>query len=97
MIATFVALLVAVDLDANDNWPRFRGPGARGVSENANLPVRWSATENVQWKTDLPGRGWSSPVVWGNRVFLSTVMLLTIAALGTIALAYFGSGEEDSA
>src|SRR5690349_16371655 len=51
------------------NWPRFRGPGSNPVAENPNLPVSWSKTENVEWVTDTPGTGWSSPVVWGNRVF----------------------------
>jgi len=56
------------------NWPQFRGPGSRGVAECVNLPDRWSATENVAWKTDIPGRGWSSPIVWGDRIFLTTVI-----------------------
>ncbi len=47
-----------------------------GVSTNADLPDTWSATENVAWKTDLPGRSWSSPIVWGQRVFLTTVVNL---------------------
>ena len=47
----------------DSNWPQFRGPNASGVSINANLPDKWSATENVAWKTDLPGRSWSSPIV----------------------------------
>src|SRR5687767_9989812 len=55
-------------------WAQFRGPGARGISTSKGLPERWSATENVAWKTDLPGRGWSSPIVWGDRVFLTTVI-----------------------
>jgi outer membrane protein assembly factor BamB len=59
---------------AEENWPQFLGPGSRAVGVNANLPDRWSATENVAWKRDLPGRGWSSPVVWGDRVFLTTVV-----------------------
>lgn len=58
------------------NWPQFRGEGARGVSDAAGLPEKWSATENVAWKTDIPGRGWSSPIVWGGRVFLTTVVNL---------------------
>lgn len=57
-----------------ENWAQFRGPGARGVSEAKGLPDKWSATENVAWKTDVPGRGWSSPIVWGDRVFLTTVV-----------------------
>ncbi len=59
-----------------EHWPRFRGPGARGVASGCKLPDRWSATENVAWKTDLPGRAWSSPIVWGNRVFLTTAINL---------------------
>jgi outer membrane protein assembly factor BamB len=58
------------------NWPQFRGPNGAGVSTNANLPDQWSATENVAWKTDLPGRSWSSPIVWGDRVFLTAVVNL---------------------
>ena len=53
------------------HWPRFRGPGSNPVAENPNLPVSWSKTENVEWVTDVPGVGWSSPVVWGNRVFFT--------------------------
>ena len=50
-------------------WPRFRGPDSNPVSDNPNLPVKWSTTENVEWVADVPGVGWSSPVVWGTRVF----------------------------
>lgn len=57
------------------HWPQFRGPGARGAVEGStNLPSTWSTTENIAWKVEVPGRGWSSPVVWGNRVFLTTVV-----------------------
>ncbi len=59
---------------ADSNWPQFRGPKAAGISMNPGLPDKWSATENVSWKTDLPGRSWSSPIVWGNRVFLTAVV-----------------------
>jgi len=64
-------ILGAVTL-AEANWPCFRGMSC-GVAEDAVLPVSWSATENVAWKVDIPGRGWSSPVVWGDKVFLTTV------------------------
>lgn len=56
------------------NWPQFRGLGATGVSENSGLPHRWSETENVEWKAELPGRGWGAPVVWGDTVFLTSVV-----------------------
>jgi outer membrane protein assembly factor BamB len=64
----------AAAVDAN--WPQFRGPAAAGVSANPDLPEKWSATDNVAWKTDVPGRSWSSPIVWGNRVFLTAVVNL---------------------
>jgi len=57
----------------DNNWPHFRGPAALGVSENTNLPDKWSATENVLWKRDIAGRGWSSPIVWGKRIYITAV------------------------
>ena len=63
------ALLGAGSLRAN--WPQFRGSGFRGiVDDDPRLPDTWSTTENVAWKAEIPGEGWSSPVVWGNQVFL---------------------------
>ena len=60
---------------ASDNWPRFRGPdGTAVVDDDPGLPETWSANENVAWKTPIPGRGWSSPIVWGDRVFLTSVV-----------------------
>src|SRR5688572_16110699 len=55
-------------------WPQFRGPGSTGVSEDAALPVTWSSTQNVAWKVDIPGLGWSSPVVAGDRIFVTSVI-----------------------
>ena len=56
------------------NWPQFRGTDATGVTRNAGLPHQWSATDNVEWKSDIAGRGWGSPIVWGDSIFLSTVV-----------------------
>ena len=68
------ALALAQPAAANDNWPQFRGPTMNAaVADDPDLPERWSRTENVEWVADVPGLGWSSPVVWGNRVFLTTV------------------------
>ena len=62
-------------LPALANWPQFRGPGVLGVvDDDPKLPESWSATENVAWKTRIPGLGWSSPVAWGDRVFLTTAV-----------------------
>ena len=68
-MTSFVVLFAAA-LAAN-NWPQFRGPGASGVSDDPNLPDKWSQTENVVWKVPVAGLGWSSPVVWGNQVWLT--------------------------
>jgi outer membrane protein assembly factor BamB len=53
------------------NWPQWRGPSLNGVSAERSLPVRWSQTENVAWRLPLPGLSGSTPVVWGERVFLN--------------------------
>lgn len=71
-----LSLTLLLPLSGQENWPAFRGADSRGISENPDLPETWSSTENVAWKTDIPGRGWSSPVVWGKRVFLTTVVNL---------------------
>lgn len=58
-------------LNGADNWPQFRGPLGNATADNANPPTKWSAAENIAWKTNLPGRGASSPVVWNDRIFLT--------------------------
>ena len=55
---------------AEKYWAQWRGPYATGVSNTANPPLEWSETKNVRWKVEIPGRGSSSPVVWGDRIFL---------------------------
>jgi len=66
-------LLLAAAVAAEDaNWPQWRGPRRNGVSNETGLPLEWSATENVLWKTAIEGRGHSSPVVWGDRIFVTT-------------------------
>ena len=59
---------------ARASWPQWRGPSGQGISEEKNLPATWSATKNIKWKTAIAGRGHSSPIVWGNRVFLTTAI-----------------------
>jgi outer membrane protein assembly factor BamB len=71
--ALLVGLNAIVARGAEENWPQFLGPGSHAVSSNANLPDKWSAAENVEWKAEIPGRGWSSPIACGDRVFLTTV------------------------
>jgi outer membrane protein assembly factor BamB len=64
----------AQDQRAEDNWPTWRGPFGTGVGPHADPPVEWDEETNVRWKTALPGLGHSSPVVWGDRIFLTTAI-----------------------
>src|SRR5262245_42469728 len=55
-----------------EDWPEFRGPGGQGHSTERGVPLEWSETQNIVWKSPVPGRGWSSPVVANGRVWLTT-------------------------
>src|SRR5688572_11596415 len=69
------ALVAAhVESIAGENWAQWRGPAGQGVSAEKGVPTRWSDTLNVRWKTAIDGRGHSSPIVWGDRVFLTTAI-----------------------
>jgi outer membrane protein assembly factor BamB len=65
---------VAQSSQATRYWPQWRGPHANGVSLTANPPLEWSETKNIRWKTEVPGRGSASPVVWGDRLFVLTAV-----------------------
>ena len=79
---------------AQTNLTQFRGAGALGVAtDDPNLPDKWSATENVVWRTDIPGTGWSSPVVWGNAIFLTSVISASDEEKPKKGL-YFGGNRE---
>ena len=69
-----IALLAAALPLLAENWPGFRGPAGQGVSVETSVPVKWSDGENIAWKTAIPGLGWSSPIVWGSRVFVTAAM-----------------------
>ena len=72
LLALVPALVVSA---ASDNWPQWRGPDMTAVvADDPQLPETWSATDNVAWRTPIPGLGWSSPIVWGDKVFLTSVV-----------------------
>jgi outer membrane protein assembly factor BamB len=64
--------LAAAFARAGDNWPQFRGPTGQGVTDSTGLPLTWGEGQNVKWKTPIHGRAWSSPVVWGSQIWLTT-------------------------
>ena len=69
-----IGMLGTVAGAEDDRWAQFRGPGNLGVAEEAGLPESWSTTEHVAWVTDIPGLGWSSPIVWEDTLFLTSVI-----------------------
>ena len=64
--------MILPDGEANRYWPRWRGPSGQGLARGEGYPDTWSATQNVQWQVQVPGRGNSSPIVWADRIFLTT-------------------------
>lgn len=74
LAASFFALGILPTVACADDWPQFRGPNGTAVSDGKDLPTTWSAGENVRWKFKDPGFGWSSPIVWGDKVFLTTAV-----------------------
>src|SRR5688572_33021651 len=63
---------VAVLAPAGDHWPQFRGPRGDGHASATGLPLTWSETNNVRWKTAIHGKAWSSPVIWDNQIWVTT-------------------------
>jgi hypothetical protein len=71
-ISTLVLATLACAAPADQaqaNWPSWRGPLASGVSPTGNPPLVWSETQNIRWKAPIPGKGTSSPIVWGDKIF----------------------------
>lgn len=93
LVAALAISLFGPPLSAVDQWPQFRGPQSTGVADDPALPETWSATRNVVWKTEIPGSGWSSPVVWGDRIFLTSV-ISTVAPETPKKGLYFGGNRE---
>ncbi|MBM3776820.1 MAG: serine/threonine protein kinase [Acidimicrobiia bacterium] len=81
---------------AADNWPLFRGESAGVATDDPRLPERWNATENVIWRTEIPGLGWGSPVIWGDHVFLTSVVSPEPTEAPKPGL-YLGNGATPSA
>jgi outer membrane protein assembly factor BamB len=85
--------LVAAEIAPLEQWPAWRGPLANGIAPRADPPVEWSETKGVKWKVEVPGRGTSTPVVWGDTIYLLTALSAgtstnaTTTATGTAAAA----------
>jgi len=73
VVVTSVVFAGAVTA-AEENWPQWRGPGGQGVSTETRVPTEWTADTNIRWKTELPGTGMSSPIIWGDRIYVTAVV-----------------------
>jgi outer membrane protein assembly factor BamB len=73
-LPAFFSCAAATAAAEANNWPQFRGPRSLGITDAPHFPDTWSTNQNIAWNIHVPGRGWSSPIVWGNRVFLTTVI-----------------------
>lgn len=71
ILAMGCAVLVSLAAAQAGNWPQWRGPNLDGTSDETNLPVKWSAEENITWKLPLPGLSGATPVIWGERIFVN--------------------------
>jgi outer membrane protein assembly factor BamB len=69
-----LACILWTGMAAGEDWPCFRGPSRQGISQEKNVPTEWSPTSNIRWQTPIPGEGWSSPVVSGDRLFVTTAL-----------------------
>lgn len=72
LILIFVGLMGIAG--AQENWPQWRGPNANGISPNGNPTIEWSETKNVKWKIEIPGLGHSTPIIWGDQLFVLTAI-----------------------
>ena len=72
MATTLVTAILLSQPAASQNWTEFRGPSGTGISAARDLPLQWSESENIQWKLEIHGKGWSSPVSWDNQLWLTT-------------------------
>lgn len=86
-------LLINVAIVCGANWPQWRGPNGQGISEEKGLPTEWSSTKNVLWRAEIAGRGHSSPIVWGNRIFVTSSLDGDVEP-GAKAVIHFDRGKE---
>src|SRR5262249_25557139 len=73
-LAALLLLPLCASVTSAEDWPGWRGPRGDGTSTETGVPIKWTRTDNVAWKTEIPGIGHSSPVVWGDSVFVTSCL-----------------------
>jgi len=74
IMITFLVTLALVAEPADEHWPQWRGPGSNGNAHDNNPPTEWSESKNIKWKLPVPGKGSSSPIIWGEQIFITTAV-----------------------
>lgn len=92
-LAISLAIAVGGVRGQTSNWPQWRGPASGGISTEVGLPSEWSDTKNIRWKAAIPGRGHSSPIVWNNRIFLTSSIEGPVVP-GAEAVRHIHKGQE---
>jgi outer membrane protein assembly factor BamB len=72
LFISIAAMLIGSTMAFAENWPGFRGPTGQGHSTERNLPLHWGPNSNIVWRAEIPGEGWSSPIVWNDRIFVTS-------------------------
>ena len=87
--AGLVSIVILSSTAYADNWAHWRGPTGNGVAMNATPPTEWTSTKNIKWKVAVPGKGAGSPIIWGNRVFITTAVPEGASGKGGLATLQF--------
>jgi len=93
-IALGLVACLSINVSAVQNWPRWRGPDGTGGAPGSNPPVSWSETKNIKWKVDVPGAGTSSPIIWGDKIFFQTAVLVEETATASASAAPTEGGRR---
>lgn len=96
-VVAIALLLYRASAISADDWPEFRGPAGEGLVHNGKLPTTWSPDKNVVWKKEIPGKGWSSPVVVGGKIYLTSAVPTDNAADKTLSLRTYCLNAADGA
>ena len=97
LVVLAATLTIAATSEAGENWPAWRGPHRDGVSAERNLPLRWDTEENITWKLALPEWSASTPIIWGDKIFLNVADGRTFSSGASIETPACPSGRSTSA
>ena len=91
-LACGAILACSLGISQAGEWSQFRGPNNSGLPEASQLPTEWSLNKNIQWKVDIPGAAWSCPIVWGDKIFVTTAITEKQQKPNPAARGGFGGG-----